>query len=52
MTLISLSNPGQLIVRNRELFEFEHLLVVGVPSDDLISQLLIDGAGYITALTP
>lgn len=51
MTLISLSNPGQLIVRNRELFEFEHLLVVGVPSDDLVSQLLIDGAGYITALT-
>ncbi|WP_257283493.1 class I SAM-dependent methyltransferase [Endozoicomonas sp. SESOKO1] len=46
-----LSNPGQLIVRNQALFEFEHLVVVGLPADDLASHLLSDGIGYITALT-
>ena len=51
MTSLPLSNPGQLIVRNQELFELEHLVVVGLPADDLASHLLSDGVDYISALT-
>ena len=51
MTSLPLSNPGQLVVRNQELFELEHLVVVGLPADDLASHLLSDGVGYISALT-
>ncbi|WP_257265149.1 class I SAM-dependent methyltransferase [Endozoicomonas sp. ONNA2] len=46
-----LSNPGQLIVRNQALFELEHLVVVGLPADELAAHLLSGGVGYITALT-
>ncbi|WP_257296954.1 class I SAM-dependent methyltransferase [Endozoicomonas sp. YOMI1] len=46
-----LSNQGQLIVRNQALFELEHLVVVGLPADELAAYLLSDGVGYITALT-
>ncbi|MFK0571704.1 methyltransferase [Endozoicomonas sp.] len=46
-----LSNPAQLIVRNQARFELEHLVMVGLPADDLASHLLDDGVGYITALT-
>ena len=51
MTSLPLCNPSQLIVRNQELFELEHLVVVGLPADDLASHLLSDGGGYISALT-
>ncbi|USE33874.1 class I SAM-dependent methyltransferase [Endozoicomonas sp. SCSIO W0465] len=46
-----LSNQGQLIVRNQEYFELEHLVVVGLSADELVSHLLSDRVGYITALT-
>ncbi|MGI2025878.1 methyltransferase [Endozoicomonas acroporae] len=46
-----LTNQGQLIVRNQALFELEHLVMIGLPADDLATHLLNDGVGYITALT-
>ncbi|WP_066016540.1 class I SAM-dependent methyltransferase [Endozoicomonas atrinae] len=51
MTFLPLSNPAQLVIRNQEYFELEHLVVVGLPADDLTPYLLGDGVGYITALT-
>ena len=51
MTSLPLSNPAQLVIRNQEYFELEHLVVVGLPADDLTPYLLGDGVGYITALT-
>ena len=51
MTSLPLSNPAQLVIRNQECFELEHLVVVGLPADDLVMHLLDDGVGYITALT-
>ena len=49
----SLSNPSQLIVRNssEQMFCLDHLVVIGLPADQLVSHLLADGVGYITALT-
>lgn len=46
-----LSNPGQLIVRNQDSFALEHLVVIGLPADDLAARLLSAGVGYTTALT-
>ncbi|KEI71176.1 class I SAM-dependent methyltransferase [Endozoicomonas elysicola] len=51
MTFLPLSNPSQLVIRNQEQFELEHLVVVGLPADDLAMRLLDDGVGFITALT-
>lgn len=48
-----LSNTSQLIVRNssEQMFCLDHLVVIGLPPDQLASYLLADGVGYITALT-
>ncbi len=42
MTPDSLSNPSQLICRNKEWFECEHLLMAGMPADDLGRHLVTD----------
>jgi len=48
-----LSNPSQLIIRNssEQMFCLDHLVVIGLPADQLVSHLLADGVGHITALT-
>ncbi|WP_172807659.1 class I SAM-dependent methyltransferase [Endozoicomonas ascidiicola] len=51
MSSLSLSNPSQLIVRNMDCFELDHLLMIGLPGDQLVSQLLDEGLGRVTALT-
>ena len=47
----SLTNPSQLILRNQTYFDLEHLVVVGLPADDLAHRLLEGGTGRVTALT-
>lgn len=51
--LAFLSNPSQLIVRNsaEPMFCLDHLVVIGLPADQLAAHLLADGVGHITALT-
>lgn len=53
MTVQPLSNPSQLIIRNRseQMSGLDHLLVIGLPGDQLVPHLLSDGVGRITALT-
>lgn len=51
MTLSALANSSQLIIRNLPSFESEHLLLMGMPADDLAQQLVDKACGRITALT-
>ena len=53
MTTQPLSNPSQLIIRNsaEQMSSLDHLVVIGLPADQLVSHLLADGVGYITAMT-
>ena len=51
MTLQVLSNPSQLVLRNQDLFQQSHLLIVGLPADTLITELLNGGVQKISVLT-
>ena len=51
MSSLSLSNPSQLVIRNIDTFELDHLLMIGLPADQLVTQLLDEGVGKITALS-
>ena len=46
-----LSRQSQLIVRNQEYFQVEHLVVIGSPADDIPIYLLNEGIKRITVLT-
>ena len=48
----ALSNPSQLIIRNREWLECSQLLMVGMPADRLAGELLSEGiAEQVTGLS-
>ncbi|MGB0361260.1 MAG: methyltransferase, partial [Endozoicomonas sp.] len=51
MPPLSLSSSSQLIIRNIDTFELDHLLMIGLPADQLLIQLLNGGVGKVTALS-
>lgn len=51
MALQALSNPSQLVLRNQDLFQQSHLLVIGLPADTLMSELLNGGVEKISILS-
>jgi len=47
--MATLSNPSQVLIRNLELFNDKRILIAGFDGDDLINQLIENGASQVTA---